>query len=205
MRKAIQFLALGVLLIGAPLGSWYYLNMGYNERKAALDQLKDYGKYELIPTNDHQGRTITNDSLQQRFSVIGFTDKMTVEAPILKHTKILYDQFGKDGGIALLTYAIGADSMSLERYSKAQLGEEPGHWYILGVDAKRYDNERDKVLGDSLKNGNYFALVDTTLTIRSYYDATDLRAVNELAKHIAMFIAPTKARPDLVFQRKKEK
>lgn len=205
MRKFTQFFALGLLLIVAPVGSWYYLNKGYNERKEALDQLQDYGKIEVINSVDTDGQLITKDSLQQRFSIVGFTDNFSTEAQIMKHTELLYKQFGKDGGVALVTYLSGADSVSLSAYASENASKKDGFWYLVNLPKEQYQQMRNQIYPDSLRSGNYFAFVDTSLTIRNYYDVTDISRVGELAKHVAMFVAPTKARPDLEFRREQEK
>ena len=205
LRKFTQFLALGVLLIGAPIGSWYYLNKGFNERKEALDQLRDYGKFQLTSTTDVEGHPVTEDSLQQRFSVVGFLDNISKESAELKHAELLYKQFGRDGGIALVTYMNAVDSTNLQSYATEVFSKQDGFWYIVNLSKERYNTMRNQIYGDSLRSGSHFALIDTTLTIRNYYDATDIKAVDALAKHVAMFVAPTKARPDFIFRREKEK
>lgn len=57
-----QTIALFLLLVILPAGSWYYLKSGFTFRKAALSELKDYGNFKNITVNRTTGESLQLDS-----------------------------------------------------------------------------------------------------------------------------------------------
>jgi hypothetical protein len=49
MRKLISWIAVGILLVFVPLGSWFYLKQGLDYRKNALQQLQSKASLDSIP------------------------------------------------------------------------------------------------------------------------------------------------------------
>lgn len=198
-RKILQFAALGLMLIIFPLGSWYYLRMGYNERKGALDQLT----YE-IPLNDfnlvdQNGATIARKDLQGGFAVIGNVKTFSVDDPVIQASEGLFEEFASSKKMALLTYVEEFDRVAIDEYlSSLESDSLRSEWhFIQGVNP----------FGNVFENGqtNKLALVDTFGVVRNYYDATNNLEIQDMAKHIAMFVMPLMKDAELVFRRKEEK
>ncbi|MBK8817630.1 MAG: hypothetical protein IPN49_00520 [Saprospiraceae bacterium] len=81
MRKLISWIAVGILLIFVPLGSWFYLKQGLDYRKNALEELKPKDNLDSIP-----------DSL----NVFKYKTTLLVlkeNEKILNSCDLIYDQF----------------------------------------------------------------------------------------------------------------
>ncbi|MBK6785648.1 MAG: hypothetical protein IPG79_19310 [Saprospiraceae bacterium] len=81
MRKLISWIAVGILLIFVPLGSWFYLKQGLDYRKNALEELKPKDNLDSIP-----------DSL----NVFKYKTTLLVlkeNEKILSSCDLIYDQF----------------------------------------------------------------------------------------------------------------
>ena len=71
-NKPVQFSLLALFLIVMPLGSWYFLNKGYNYYDKAIKELQDYGPmptFQLVNQND---RTVNNKMLEGKMAVVAF-------------------------------------------------------------------------------------------------------------------------------------
>lgn len=198
-RKILQFAALGLMLIIFPLGSWYYLRMGYNERKGALDQLT----YE-IPLNDFQvvdqeGRTITRKDLQGGFAVVGEVKTFDANDPIIEASEGLFEEFATSKKMALLTYVENFDRNAIDQYLSALESDSlRSEWHFI-----QGKNPFDNVF--QTDQHHHLALVDTFGVVRNYYDATNRSEIEDMAKHIAMFVMPLMRDAELVFKREEEK
>ena len=103
IKKIIQFIALGVILIGFPLGSWYYLNEGYKERKGALDQMK----YE-IPLPEFQKTSqkgvLSKSDLKGGYTVLGKVKRFSKDHSVIQESEGLFEEFGSSMKMAIFTY-----------------------------------------------------------------------------------------------------
>ncbi|MEM1326076.1 MAG: hypothetical protein AAGI23_08990 [Bacteroidota bacterium] len=199
MKKVVQFAALGLMLVFFPLGSWYYLRMGYNERKGALDELK----YEIPLTNfqllDQTGKVIQKSDLEGGYSVIGTVDEFDANDPIIQASEGLFDEFATSKKMTLITHVESYDSLAIVNYLN-QINQDSisSEWhFVRGVApfAAVFEEQPE----------NYLALVDTSGVVRNYYNAADGKEVGDMAKHIAMFVMPLLRDAELVFKRKEEK
>jgi len=196
-KKVVQFLALGIILIGFPLGSWYYLNEGYKERKGAIDQMK----YE-IPLPEFQMASqkgiLSKSDLQGGYAVLGKIDRFSKEDPIIQESEGLFEEFGSSMKMAILTYVEEYDSSAINNYLASVTKDTLSQWYFISGQPD-FENIFKK------QSNKHLALIDTFGVVRNYYDANNSTEIAEMAKHIAMFVMPLMRRGDLVFKREEEK
>lgn len=197
IRKIIQFLGLGIILIGFPLGSWYYLNEGYKERKGALDQMK----YE-IPLPEFQITSqkglLSKADLQGGYAVLGRIKRFSKDNPVIEESEGLFEEFGSSMKMAMLTYVEEYDSSAINDYLASVTKDTLSRWYFISGNP-----DFDEVF--KAKSKNHLALIDTSGVVRNYYDANNSAEIAEMAKHMAMFVMPLMRRGDLVFKREEEK
>jgi hypothetical protein len=197
IRKIIQFVALGLLLIILPVGSLLYLRSGYFERYNALQELKDYGKLPSFQLQTFE-YGMTNQTLKGRYVVLGVIDSFDEKHPIINQAQKLFVQFGDSKEIAICTYVKNMDSLAVAAFVAQTVKDTASHWYFLSGTPVF-----EKMFADY--QPHYLALIDTSSTIRNYYNADQDEAIGNMAKHIAMFVAPLKRRAELIFKRTEEK
>ncbi len=199
IKRIIQFTALGLMLVVLPLGSLMYLRKGYFERYDALQRLKDYGQVPTFTLQQQDGSAFTNANLKGRYAVIGKIDTFDEANLVIEQSKKLFKQFGDSKEIALCTYVADFDSMKINAFmEKITLQDTVSRWYFL-----HGDDGITSILANQPKE--MLALVDTASVVRSFYEVVDNQSIGEMAKHIAMFVAPLKRRAELEFKREKEK
>jgi hypothetical protein len=199
MKKVVQFAALGLMLVFFPLGSWYYLRMGYNERKGALDELKYNVSLPDFQLLDQNGNVIRKADLEGGYAVMGTVESFDEADPVIQASEGLFHEFANSKKMTLLTHVQSYDSLAianyLERIDRDSISSE---WhFVRGVDPFE-----EAFKGQSR---DYLALADTSTVVRNYYDTKDEQAVGDMAKHIAMFVMPLMRDAELVFKRKEEK
>ncbi|MEM0993349.1 MAG: hypothetical protein AAF847_16280 [Bacteroidota bacterium] len=199
IRKIIQFIALGLMLVILPLGSWVYLRKGYNERKEALDQLS---KYEVaLPDfrlSAQDGKNVSKNSLKGAFAVLGKVDKFSKDDPVIQASEGLFEEFGSSLKMSLLTHVTVYDSTAIVDYLEEIRTDTVSKWHFL-----QGTPDFDDIFKDH--SSNHLALIDTFGVVRNYYDATSETEIADMAKHMAMFVMPLLRKGDLVYKREEEK
>lgn len=208
-KSAFNILALFLLLVVLPGGSIFYLSKGFQHQKETYAELKDYGTVPNFKLRSHQGQTIETKLLKGKIIAAEFT---TLEA--LKNSSELQQnlininaQFGDRQEFVMVTHLTDKETLSEQdlRFLKEKISlKHPNQWLI-------FTNQNNQI--QSLAKDGYqlpklgqpsFALIDTSLMIRHYYDATNREEVGNMAKHIAM-ILPRKKDKDAILKREKEK
>jgi protein SCO1/2 len=106
------------------------------------------------------------------------------------------------------------DSIPILKQYADNLGALPNKWYFLTGEQKQIYNLAKsgyKLPADEKDNASdfihspYFVVVDSSLTIRNYYDGTDTADVNRMIGHISL-IMPRKPKAEIKIKAKsKEK
>ncbi len=198
IKKIIQFLALGLILVVLPVGSLLYLRSGWFERYNALQELKDMGSMPVFEAKNQAGETINNQNLKGKYVVLGKIDSFSKGNKVLEQSKKLFEQFGNSKEIALCTYVSDYDSLAINQFMETLTQDTVSRWYFL------YDDDRIKSVFEA-STDSHLALIDTSLTVRNFYNTITDDEIGLMAKHIAMFVAPLKRRAELEFRREKEK
>ncbi len=219
-RVIWMFSILILLTVVFPLGSWYYLNSGYNYFKNSYQELKDYGQIPAFELTNQYGEKITETDLDKQVVIADFIftrcgsicPKMTVQM------QRLYEVFKENPNVTFLSYSVDPehdDVAVLKQYADAYGVEEGTAWYFLTGDKKTihqlgrkgYKLPTDDGMagdGEDFLHSNQFVLADTSGMIRNYYDGTDPKAVERLVEHLS-FIVPKPAKADFEFKPEKEK
>ncbi|MEM6700196.1 MAG: hypothetical protein AAF599_17460 [Bacteroidota bacterium] len=197
IKKIIQFIALGIMLIGFPLGSWYYLNEGYKERKGALDKMKYEVPLPEFKMSSQKG-ILRKSDLQGGYAVLGKIEKFSKDDPIIRESEGLFEEFGASMKMAMLTYVEEYDSNAINNYLASVTKDTLSKWYFI-------TGQPDFEEVFTQKSKQHLALVDTLGIVRNYYDTNNTADIAEMAKHMAMFVMPLMRRGDLVFKREEER
>ncbi len=128
----------------------------------------------------------------------------------------MYEQFDQRDEILFLTHTVEPEHDSLamlQRFSaNLNLPDKQKHWRFLTGEKevlidhalKGYKIPLDETPQQSLANSAYLVLVDTSSTIRYYYDARKKDDMEKLIEHISLTLPQSPAR-DFYIRRETEK
>lgn len=198
-RKAVIFGVLFVILVLLPAGSWFYLRGGLNWRKTAQAELQDYGKIRSASIIYADGTK--ENLLKSKVCVLHFfgpNPDLTLEnRAILQTGERLAQQFGFKPGMQqdYFRLVMIAEGGTAEFKTLAQTLPTAdlvnwvwtggmGSWRTILVNG--YDSYCQK---NSIKpDAEYFALADTSGTIRRFYNALDEKEIGRMVEHIALLL-----------------
>ena len=196
-RKIYIAAALFLILVALPAGSWLYLRGGLNWRKQAVSELASYGKIRgayII----WQDRT-KEDLLDGKVVVVhlfGEDPQISAEnRKILDTGERLFKQFGQNEHFRLAMISKGG-SAEFRSYAQTLPSADYATWVWTGglgswqtILQNSYESYclAEKVSPDP----QYYALADTSGTIRRFYNALDEKQLDRMVQHIALLL-PTK-------------
>jgi len=198
-RKAFIFVVLFVILVVLPAGSWFYLRGGLNWRKAAQAELQDYGKIRSASIIYADGTK--ENLLKEKICVLHFfgpSPDLTLEnRAILQTGERLVQQFGYKGGneenyFRLVMIAEGGTA-EFKTLAQTLPTANLVNWVWTGgmgswrtILANGYDAYCQK--SGIQPAAEYFALSDTSGTIRRFYNALDEKEIGRMVEHIALLL-----------------
>lgn len=215
-KRILTIIALSFFLIGLPLGSWYYLNSGFNYYKGVMGKLEPKGTIPAFSFTDQNNSVINNDSLKGKLYIADF---FFASCPnecleMAKNLQIVQDAFKDNEYVVIVSFStdpLNDSTAALKQYAKG-LGALNYKWYFLRgeqeevfklakkgfkLPADTNDNEAD------ITHSPYFAVVDAKGQIRNYYDGTDVVKVKTMIANISL-IMPRKPESEVKIQKKNE-
>ena len=211
IANKIQIAILALFIVFMPLGSWYYLQSGFNYHEKLMSELRDYGtlpEFSLLTQNND---SLVNADLHGKIILANFYNDATPTYAIsMDYARRILSQFKSQKDLVFLFHNLSSemqnDSLLKAIAEKENLQESRA--YFLSSHEKQLTQllisgykipEMDKRSGkDSItfeKNVSklpevypYFVLVDTSLTIRNYYNINDKASMNNLVEHLAIIL-----------------
>lgn len=226
-KKILQALVLTLMLIGLPLGSWFYLKKGFDYQKNLMDELKNYGKMPDFKLLTQNGDSLSRDELKGKVIVADFYVKDSQSAEkTMDYLRKFSEQFHDQEGLVFLSHQLsplGASASGLKEQSQQESLDNDLNYFLSGSKKEMLSilsiGYKVPVLKQKQDNGMiplksninqlpreypYFVLVDTSLAIRNYYDINDAASVEKLVQHLAISIPrEKKEKPVLVIDEEK--
>ncbi|MCP3930049.1 MAG: hypothetical protein GY705_13225 [Bacteroidetes bacterium] len=210
-KKIIQAIALFLLLVVLPGGSWFYLRSGLNYHLDSLEALQDFGKPAEASIVAQNGEPFSSDWLLEKISLIGrWEPEMESTFPeVLLRLKKLQRQFDERKDVLFLLYNADADSSTTADFAKRNGLDDGKQILFLSGDEVEIKKFAESVFhsaltdGKNWKNHSFFAFVDVEGTVRNCYDMQDAEEVKKFIEHIALLL-PREAEKDIIFEREKE-
>lgn len=204
----IQIAVLAFFIVFMPLGSWYYLQSGFNYNKELMSELKNYGRIPSFAMLTQNGDTLTDVDLRGKFTVANFyTDQDA--AVSMTYAKSLLSQFKTQKDLYFLFHSLSptiqndsilkvvAEKEELLDKRAFLLSDDEGQLLRL-MDTYKIPLLDERTESDSItfqSGGNnlpetypYFVLIDTSLMIRNYYDIRDEASMNRFVEHLAVIL-----------------
>ncbi|MFK7979321.1 MAG: SCO family protein [Saprospiraceae bacterium] len=193
MGRIFRTIAITIFLVGFPMVSWYYLNEGYKYRIAIIKELdQNLGTPPAFKMVNQTGQLVDNDFMKEKVIVANFMDLKEQEGSKASMQKLynIQDQFDKKDDILFYTY-IKADALkAVQDYVNTLAIKEEKQWnFLTGTNAQMEqfiqafpfpENSAKAYAGSST-----VAIVDTSSTIRFFYDINNDKEVSKLIEHIA--------------------
>ena len=193
-RRIIQASVLLFLLVLLPAISWIYMRSGYTWRKEALEELRDHGKIRAVhmiyPGNDKVNR------LESKVCVLYFFGENPDLTPayrrVLDTGHQLHNQFGATNNFRFVVIKKGGTPAfrthlqtqpSIDYATWVQSGAL-GSWSTILMNGYEKFCLEEGIRGDA----SYYALADTSGTIRRFYNALDEAEVGRMVEHIAILL-----------------
>lgn len=206
-----QIIALFLLVVVVPAGSWYYLKTGLDYRIATLNEIQDLGLVAPFSVKNTSGSTISERDLEGNVVIVSFLSTQHPELRSIygKRLNSLRDQFHDRNRVKLVLHDLGnaeEDGTALNQFAEAyELDNKPSVLLLSGGDElakKNYQLPLDG--GGKLIDNPYVVLVDTALTIKNYYDIREEAEVKKLVEHL-IYILPPDPKKDIYLKRETEK
>lgn len=201
-RRTIIFAALGMILVVLPAISYFYLKSGLDWHLQAKADLKDYGKirgeYIIFPDGEKQnqlkGKVVVIHIFGQN-PVLNDTNKL-----ILDTGQRLYERFGKNYDFRLTMVSQGSDA-DFKSYAQTLPSAEMATWVwsgAMGSWRTIIENGYEKFCVERKEKAvpKYFALCDTSGTIRHFYNAMDEKQVGRMVEMITLLVPKESIIPD---------
>ena len=199
-QQVFQFLALGLIFIILPAGSWYYLNEGYNYRKALLEELdQNLGKIPSFTLSNQAGKNISQEIAAGKVAIINFLSlRNSSDSPeFIKQLYRVQDQFDKRDDIVFLTFTEADSEEQLATYFEAlQVKRNKNQWHFLKGTETAFE-QIFKQIAISNTNELAVAIADAKGSIRYTYDFNDPAAVKKLLRHITNLMPTDKDKREL--------
>lgn len=219
--KLLMTLFLAFFLIGLPLGSWYYLQTGMEDRLETMDLLdNNYGELPAFVAVNQYGDTITEADFRGNMVMVDFffTRCNLTCPPMMRNMVDVNDQFSDRDDIKIISFTVDPenDTTNLLRQFSQDLGLRNNNrkWYLANLGSttetvriaqEHFKLPTDEADGDNtILHSRYIALVDTAGVIRNYYDGTTDEGVSRLVKHTA-FLMPIEGKSKVVYDPETEK
>ena len=221
----VQTLALTAMLVFLPLGSWYYLQIGFNYNKDMMAQLKDYGQIPAFDLYTQQGTNLSKQDLAGKLVVAAFFSN---ESPYLDSLfsgiNKIHEQFNEREDVYFLLHHL--DSLSpaqlqeiAQRYELKDreqcflLSGNPEQMQALlkgygipqlplATDTSTYQVKHN--VANSIEDYPFLVLADTSSVIRNFYEVDKGKALFRLVEHLAIKL-PREVEEKPVLKRDKEK
>jgi hypothetical protein len=200
-----------MLLIVFPAVSWYYLNSGLQYRRAAMEELDDYGTFPNAPWTLADGSAISPAFLHGKMilaNVLPVEDQELYQQ-FGRTIQKLHDQFDERNELAFLALVPGDSAQVYERaeaFRNAFELSDNAQIFFLTVGKEKLGDIRSRILQpqEGVNEDALFLLADTSATIRRYYDVREEADIKRLVEHIALLL-PLKKDRELIFRREAEK
>lgn len=204
-KKIVQLLALFVLLVVLPAGSWFYLKKGLEYRLEATHELGQFGALPAEPMAGLDGVSVSVNQFSKGVVIVSRVEAAipAVYNRILEELGKVHTQFDARQDVFFLLAAPARDSAQLLHDIAQYALNDPGQVFLLRSPAKESPDFGFSAAGAD-PQAAWVALADTSGQIRQYYDFRDGGRVKRLVEHITMLM-PVIEREQAILKRDKEK
>ena len=140
-RFILQFVALAILLIGFPAGSWYYLQKGLDQRKAIFNELKQLGQLRPYALNLQNADSLEFTELAGKVKIVGFVEGSSpADAGMQGNAlQLLHDQFDNRDDVLFLLHFTEASDESVAAFAAQYELDDPDQCFFLKLPGQQFE------------------------------------------------------------------
>lgn len=206
----LKMLALFMMLVVLPAGSWYYLQQGYEYRKASLDKLQELGPAPSFSFVNYDSTVINSKDLEGSVVIAGVFDYQNGLEEDLK-TKIgkLFTQFNRREEFYMIVHLNGVSDSTVQQIGEKLVEdydfEFPERFYLTsGTTDFALNTYKIPASKEELNSKNMVVLIDAKQEVRNYYSLNDEEEIKLLVHHVTI-VLPKKQEKDIIIKRDTEK
>jgi hypothetical protein len=201
LKKILQFLALFLLLVVLPAGSWYYLSRGMEYRRTAIRELTAMRAMSPLTVHTLKGDTIDEQVFNSAATIVGELNlQKESSGRVATELGKIHEQFDARKDVLFLLLVTQADSSSLSTLLKEHKLDDPDQVFLADRDHAPDFGFREV---DKAGSSAFVAVLDTVGQVRQYYDFRDGSRVKRLVEHITI-LKPIIDREQAVLKRENE-
>ena len=197
-KKKTQQVLMAILVTSMlfifPAASWYYLQSGLNHRKKALAELTQFGKAGDFQLKNQNNLLISQQGIRGKVSIVSFfpAEKTTARELADRMAKV-HQSFNEVDDVVFLSFIPADTSVQLLPLAQELSIKDNKQWYLLGTSQEEW--KRLATESYHLPNlENSVVLVDTSLTIRKYYDIHNNEDMGRLVEQTVLILPQQKRR-----------
>lgn len=225
--KKIQIAVLAIFVVFMPLGSWYYLQSGFSYHEKLMSALKNYGELPEFNLFTQNNETVTKADFFGKIIIAGFYKENNRSTELsTDYARRILGQFESQKDLLFLFHhlnpteqndstlkAFATQEYLLDKRAFFLAGDEEqmtnlltsGYKFPSMVEKKEDQSISFKTDIEILPDDYPFlVLVDSSLTIRNYYNLNDEKSMDRLVEHLAI-ILPREKKSKAVHVPEKEK
>ena len=201
LKKTLQFLALFLLLVVLPAGSWYYLSRGMDYRRTAIQELKPLRAMSPLSIYTLEGDTLDARTFGNAATIVAEVDlQKEGSGRMLTELGKIHTQFDARKDVLFLLLTLRQDSTSRAAFLKEHKLDDPGQVFLADPGSAPDFGFKEV---DKTESSTFVAVLDTAGQVRQYYDFRDGSRVKRLVEHITI-LKPIIDREQAVLKREKE-
>lgn len=182
------------LLFLFPALSWYYLQTGLNHRKKALSELNELGKVGPFQLKNQSNLIISNEGLKRKVTIVNFIPaNKTIARNLTDRIAKVHQSFNEVDDVIFLSFTPADTSVQLIDMARELAIEDHKQWYLLGTTPEEWQRLATEAY-KLPKVENSVALVDTSGTIRNYYDVNINQEMGKLVEQTVLILPKQKGR-----------
>jgi cytochrome oxidase Cu insertion factor (SCO1/SenC/PrrC family) len=206
----LKMLALFMMLVVLPAGSWYYLKQGYEYRKASLDKLQELGTAPSFSFVNYDSTIINSEDLEGNVVIAGVFDyKNGLEEDLKAKIGKLFTQFNRREEFYMIVHLNGVSDSTVQQVGETLVEdynfEFPERFYLTsGTTEFAWNTYKIPASKEELNSKNMVVLIDAKQEVRNYYSLNDEEEIKLLVHHVTI-VLPKKQEKDIIIKRDTEK
>jgi hypothetical protein len=193
-RRFITSAVVMILLFVLPAVSWIYLRQGLDYRKKSLSELKDLGKTGNFELKNQKNLLVSPGLLRGKVTVVQFLPSDPAEGKAkVERLAGIHENFDDTEDVVFLSFVPKDTTVSLLDLARRLNIKDDNQWFLMYADSAELAGLTSSVYRPADPQ-HELTLVDTSLTVRKYYDIRQNAAMGRLVEHISIVIPEQKRR-----------
>lgn len=191
MKKNLNYLWVGLILIGLPFFAWYYLSKGTEMRKSAMKELEPKGAVGNFQSVTDSDSLFYSENLKGHRWIVGIIGADSLRRSSLEILKNIYNQSKEEFSVKVFTI-IGLYSGEFipEMGAKLRLPREANWINTYMADKHVFVFAEDAFVIPPVRlKQDLILLVDEKGTVRQYYSLANPEEVKKMARQVPVFLS----------------